>query len=177
MKNTPLIGLCILFLQAACSGQATPTLYSPPTSETSSIVSSQTPPPVIGSGVETPTLQPSPTPACSPGLTYLEDVTIPDGTLVAQGEILDKRWLVENTGSCNWDDRFSLRLIAGSGMTENPEYALYPARSGTRADLRILFTAPQELGVHRSAWQAFDPQGEIFGDPIFIEVVVENPEE
>jgi hypothetical protein len=60
-------------------------------------------------------------------------------------------------------------------MATQTEYALFPARSGTQVEIRILFTAPQEPGVHRSAWQAYDPQGEIFGDPIFIEVVVQNP--
>jgi hypothetical protein len=60
-------------------------------------------------------------------------------------------------------------------MATQTEYALFPARSGTQVEIRILFTALQEPGVHRSAWQAYDPQGEIFGDPIFIEVVVQNP--
>lgn len=174
MKNTPLIGFCLVILLAACAGQTTPTLYSPPTIESPSNIPSQTPHD-FEADLGTPSPQPSPSPACTAGLIYLEDITIPDGTLVAQGEVLDKRWLVENSGSCNWDDRFSLRLIAGPSMTDKPEYALFPARSGTQAEIRIVFTAPQEPGVHRSAWQAFDPQGEIFGDPIFIEVVVQNP--
>ncbi len=172
-ESKHLAGLCLVFLLVACSGQATPTLYSPPTRESSINVSTQTPPSELET--ETPIIQPSPSPDCSAGLIYLEDITIPDGTLVEPGEILDKRWLVENSGSCNWDDRFSLRFIAGSNMTDQPEYALFPARSGTQAEIRILFTAPQELGIHRSAWQAYDPQGEIFGDTIFIEVVVQNP--
>jgi hypothetical protein len=175
VKNTPLIGFFLVILLSACAGQTTPTLYSPPTKESPLNVPSQTPASEFEAEPGTPSPQPSPSLACSAGLTYLEDTTIPDGTLVAQGEILDKRWLVENSGSCNWDDRFSLRLIAGPSMTNQPEYALFPARSGTQAEIHILFTAPQEPGVHRSAWQAFDPQGEIFGDPIFIEVVVQNP--
>lgn len=173
LKNTHLIGFCLVFLLAACAGQSTPTLYSPPTEESPINVPTQSLP--LDMEAEPGTPSPQPSPACSPGLTYLEDVTIPDGSQVVQGEILDKRWLVENSGSCNWDDRFSLRLIAGPSMTDQAEYALFPARSGTQAEIRILFTAPQEPGVHRSAWQAFDPQGEIFGEPIFIEVVVQNP--
>ena len=39
----------------------------------------------------------------------------------------------------------------------------------------ILFIAPEEPGTYRSAWQARDPQGNLFGDPIFIEIVVPNP--
>jgi hypothetical protein len=157
---------------AACSGQAAPTLYNPPTRESPITITSQTSPPEEPG---TPSPQASPSPACTPGLAFLEDITIPDGTPVNQGETLDKRWLVENIGSCNWDELFGLKLIAGPSMAAQSEYALFPARSGTQAEIRILFTAPQEPGVHRSAWQAFDHQGELFGDPIFIEVVVQNP--
>jgi hypothetical protein len=54
-----------------------------------------------------------------------------------------------------------------------PEQALYPARSGTQVELRIVFTAPNEPGIYRSAWQAHDPEGQPFGDQFFIEIVVE----
>lgn len=91
------------------------------------------------------------------------------------GETLDKRWLVENSGTCNWDHRFSLRLIAGLNMGVETEMSLFPARSGTQSEVRIQFTAPPDPGAYRSAWQAQDPQGNFFGDPIFIEVVVPNP--
>jgi hypothetical protein len=67
-------------------------------------------------------------------------------------------------------------LIAGSEMGAQPEQALDPARSGARATIRIVFKAPREPGAYRSAWQAFNPQGEPFGDPFFIEVDVEAPQ-
>jgi hypothetical protein len=176
VKRAHLFITLFFFTLAACSSQATPTLYIPPTRESTQDISSQlaiTTDPVSGTG--TPSPQPSPSPACIPGLAFLEDITIPDGTSVNMGEILDKRWLVENNGSCNWDHRFTLRLIAGPDMAAQPEYALFPARSGTQAEIRILFTAPQEPGAHRSAWQAHDPGGNLFGDPVYIEVVVGNP--
>jgi hypothetical protein len=36
----------------------------------------------------------------------------------------------------------------------------------------MLLTAPAEQGAYRSAWQAFDPQGQPFGDPIFVDILV-----
>jgi hypothetical protein len=117
----------------------------------------------------------TPTPVCTPNLTFLSDLTIPDGTQVAPGATLDKRWQVENSGSCNWDANYRVKLIAGEQMGAPAEQALYPARSGTQATLRILFTAPTQPGTYRSAWQAFDPNGQPFGDVFFIEVVVVQP--
>jgi hypothetical protein len=110
-------------------------------------------------------------------LRYLEDLTIPDGTIVAAGSELDKRWRVLNSGSCNWNESYSLQLIAGADLGAQQIQKLYPARAGAEVTLRIRFTAPVEPGVVRSVWQAFSPQGEAFGDPIFIEVFVETPEQ
>jgi hypothetical protein len=92
---------------------------------------------------------------------------------VAARAELDKRWLVENSGTCNWDAGYRLKLVAGQSLGVPSEQALYPARSSAQASIRLVFTAPAAPGTYRSAWQAFNPQGIAFGDPIFIEVVVE----
>lgn len=113
-----------------------------------------------------------PTPSCTYNLRYLEDLTIPDSSIVTPGERLDKRWSVENNGSCNWDEGYRLKLTAGPDLGASKEQALYPARSGTQATIRIVFTAPSEPGTYRSAWQAYSPTGQAFGDPIFIEIQV-----
>jgi len=60
-------------------------------------------------------------------------------------------------------------------MGADSEQALFPARSGNQAEVQIQFTAPQEPGLYRSAWQAADPEGKFFGDPVFIEINVLNP--
>jgi hypothetical protein len=170
-----LVGLSL----AACGGQSEPDqsniqgeVFIPPTPAVTST------PPLVTPSITPPaaeTFRPSPTPACSDSLTYLEDLSIPDGALVNPGESMDKRWLVENSGSCNWDASYALQLVAGPELDVPEKQALYPARSGSTATIRIIFTAPSEPSTYRSAWQAYNPQGEAFGDPIFIEVTVVNP--
>jgi hypothetical protein len=103
----------------------------------------------------------------------VEDVSIPDGTIVSPNASVDKRWLVQNNGSCNWDSRYRLKFVGGLAMGATTEQALYPARAGVQATIRISFTAPSEPGTYTTAWQAVDPNGEPFGDPIFMEIVVE----
>jgi hypothetical protein len=170
--------LIAALILSACGARRAPTPYLPPTIAPTY--------PLIVSGnraqanlateavVDLERSEVNPTPACVPNLTYLEDLTVPDGSPVAPGAILDKRWRVENSGTCNWDENYRLKLIAGPEMGAKPEQALYPARSGTQAMLRIIFTGPEEPGPYRSAWQAYDPGGEPFGDPFFIEVVVQE---
>ncbi len=130
----------------------------------------------------TPTIPPTRTPVedespadCTNVLSFLKDLTIPDGTGVQPGQKLDKQWKIINNGTCNWGEAYTLRLIAGPEMGVNPEQPLFPARVGSPVTIQIEFTAPTEPGSYRSAWQAYTPGGEPFGDPIFIEIVVEAP--
>lgn len=111
---------------------------------------------------------------CIDVLTFISDLTIPDGTVVLPDSTMDKRWEVENSGNCNWDETYRLRLIAGPDLSAQPEQALYPARSGSRAVIRILFKAPLEPGAYRSAWQAANADGDLFGDPFFIDFIVSD---
>ena len=168
--------LLSLLILTACEGQgrrATPTadIYRPPAPAAST---SQPEAPAADAESDDPVGDEHlmPTPPCSNNLLFLADLSIPDGTLVTPGERLDKRWQVRNGGSCNWVADYQVRLIAGPGMGVPVRQALYPALSGTDAVIRMIFTAPDEPGAYRSAWQAYDPNGEIFGDPFFIDVVI-----
>jgi Ig-like domain from next to BRCA1 gene len=165
-----------LFGLAACSGfpfsGRTPVSFLPPTlpPDVTPQFLAQPTPAVTEQIVEQ---RPTPTPDCTDILSFLEDQSIPDGTVVRPGEVLDKRWLVANSGTCNWDQRYRVKLLSGPVMGAELEQALYPARSGTQFTIRMQLAAPQEAGVYRSAWQAAGPQGQLFGDPFFIEVIVE----
>lgn len=169
-----MLGLCLLL--SSCVGlspnQPDIPVFKPPTAVASMLPLRAT---TIPAARNTPTPSQStasPTPACTSNLTFLEDLTIPDGTAVQPEETLNKIWLVENSGSCNWDSGYRLKLVAGPAMDVPAEQALYPARSGTQASIHIVFTAPLEEGAYRSAWQAYDPQGKAFGESIFIDIIV-----
>lgn len=116
----------------------------------------------------------TPTPVCVDGLFFLQDITIPDGTIVEPKQKIDKRWEIRNSGNCNWDDSYSIKLIAGSGMGVPIQQALPPARSGTEVIIRMILTAPDTPGNYRSVWQAYDQSGDPFGDSIYIDLVVEE---
>jgi hypothetical protein len=111
---------------------------------------------------------------CTDNLKFISDVTIPDGTTVEPGSTLDKQWEVENNGTCNWDEFYTVRLINDQALSAKTEQALMPARGGSRVTIQITFHAPHEVGSYHTAWQAYNPQGEPFGDPFYMDVVVEE---
>src|SRR5512143_27998 len=49
-------------------------------------------------------------------MTYVSDVTIPDGTMTIPGEQFVKTWAVENTGSCPWTTDYQLAFVNGDSM-------------------------------------------------------------
>jgi hypothetical protein len=161
--------MLLALLLSACGEQAAPEVdyFIPPT------LAPQASPVTIATATEIAPKTPTPTIECTNNLLFIDDKTIPDGTAFEAGAEMDKVWLVENNGTCNWDTGYTIQLVSGDPMGAEEEQALFPARSGSEADIRIVFTAPDESGDYRSQWQAFDPDGNAFGDPIFIIITVE----
>ena len=167
--------LSTFFLLPACAPTPTPTAFIPPRASTPTQALIQGATPVIPTSTPQtePTASPTATPPCTDGLAFVNDITIPDGTVVSPGASIDKQWLVQNNGSCNWDARYLLKFVGGLEMGAATEQALFPARAGSQAAIRISLTAPTEPGTYTTAWQAFNPEGVAFGDPVFMEIVVE----
>ncbi len=171
----------ILFLLlAACTPQATPTLFIPPTSDATAtqpaqIAAATGTPAATAAPTSTPTSLPATVTACINSLSFLQDITVPDGTSVTPGEAVNKQWLVTNNGTCDWNAGYRLKLITGDAMGAPTEEALYPARAGTQATLSIVFHAPSEAGNYSTAWQAVAPDGTTFGEPVFMQINVTTP--
>ena len=170
-----LLAILLAFLLfQACTPAPSTTPFIPPKAATPTQLLVQGATPVIPTSTPQldPTSSPTATPPCTNNLAFVEDVTIPDGTTVSPGSSVDKRWLVQNNGSCNWDERYRLKFVGGLSMGAAIEQALYPARSGAQATIRITFTAPNEPGEYVTSWQAIDPDGQPFGDAIFMTIQV-----
>jgi hypothetical protein len=163
---------CLALFLSACApvlGTATPTtFYIRPSTPQPSPSEPASP----GATPLASALTPTPAGPCTDNLTFIEDLTVPDGTQVQPGQAIDKQWQVENSGTCNWDADYRLKLVNGDPLGVPSEQALYPARAGVQVTLRILFTAPEQLGRHTSTWRAFDPQGRPFGDTFYVDVLV-----
>lgn len=168
VQNTPLV-----LISSPTPANQSNDIYRPPTSAPDTPLAPPVPSdtPTISPPTDTP--RPTATRVCNDDLTFIEDLTFPDGTIVLPGLPVDKRWRVENSGNCNWDQKYRLRLIEGPSLGAVSEQALYPARSGTTVEIRIVFIAPTEPGRYRSAWQAYNPLGEAFGQIFYLEIIVE----
>lgn len=165
-----LVSFVLLILLSGCGGQdaVSPTTdyFVPPT------LNPQLP---TATTAETATVTPEPTEAgpCENDLEFLDDLTIPDNTVVAPGELMTKTWLVRNSGTCNWESDYTLRNTDGLPMGVATIQALYPARSGSEVELTLIFTAPTDQGQAITKWQAHDPEGNPFGQEFYMQIIVD----
>lgn len=109
---------------------------------------------------------------CVDEARFLEDLSVPDGTVVEPGESVDKRWSVRNTGTCDWGPGYRLVPLGENPLAGVGEVALYPAKAGAEAIWRVTFEAPAEAGEYLGQWQAASPSGGRFGESVFSLLVV-----
>ena len=110
---------------------------------------------------------------CTNQARFLDDLSLPDGSVVEQGADLVKRWLVANEGTCDWGPGYRLVHIGGEGLSGPEAVALFPARAGSTATWEVTLRAPGQPGEYRSQWRAEAPDGSLFGDVVYVILVVE----
>jgi len=105
---------------------------------------------------------------------YIEDVTIPDGTVLAPGEIFVKTWMIKNTGFCMWKDSYMLMFFEGDSMSGLDAEIGKATASGMQAKVSIELTAPNSEGTYTGYWILANKYGYPFGMPFFVQIVVKN---
>ena len=170
----PALALC---LTACAATTPTPSLTAAnptqrPTPTAPPVAATRTPEPGFTLIPSTPIL-PTDTPIpCANDSAFIADLTVPDNTEVVPGAPIDKRWGVQNTGTCDWNSKYRVAFFEGNQMSAAGEHALYPARAGSNAVVQINMIAPDVPGDYTGRWQLRDPEGRPFGAVLFIKIVV-----
>lgn len=149
--------------------QAQPTAVQPtavqPTTVPPTAVPPTAVPPTAVPATPVPTKVPATaTPVPCYQLSFVSDVTIPDGTKIPSGNTFTKTWRIKNSGSCSWDERFDIAFVKGTQMAAASIYDFRKVvKPGETVDISIEMTAPANNGVYTSEWQMVNPNGERFG--------------
>lgn len=135
-----------------------------------------TPTPII---LATPILAPSPTlpppTICTSDAAFVQDVTIPDYTVVQPGERFDKIWRFQNTGTCAWGAGYRLAFITGEKMGA-PDFQAVPSTPpGGLADISVPMYSPTSPGTFESRWRMVEPNGVPFGQTVLVIIQVPAP--
>lgn len=108
---------------------------------------------------------------------FIQDVTIPNNTMVATNQVFTKVWEIQNIGHVDWVGRQLVCMDRKADITMIPEYidapelerGLIPTKrvidipitpSGGSVQLSVEFTAPAYCCSVVSYWKMVDEQGE-----------------
>ena len=106
------------------------------------------------------------------GLGFVSDVTIPDNTQMSAGKAFTKTWKVKNTGSCAWDAGFKFQNTGGEAMGATAFTLPAAVAAGQTYDISVPMTAPNKTGTLRGNWRMATAGGQVFGDEVFVVIVV-----
>ena len=97
-------------------------------------------------------------------MTFISDLTIPDGMIVAPGTQFTKSWRVRNDGNCVWDQRYSLVLDKGDALSTVTSFPLTKVvKPGDSLDISIDMSAPTTEGIYAGYWHILTPYGGYMG--------------
>jgi polar amino acid transport system substrate-binding protein len=138
-------------------------------------------------GLEADQLPPTPTPGapvitpvppvgCLLGMTYINDLTIPDFTNMNPGESFQKGWTIQNTGTCTWDTGYSLVYVGSEPvdgvLSAGPTIISGTVQPAVNYDIYVDLVAPEQAGKYKGYYTMRAPNGTLFGDRIWAAVKV-----
>jgi hypothetical protein len=111
------------------------------------------------------------TPICNDSL-FVQDVSIPDGTVLKPGENFKKTWRLKNTGICAWTTEYALGFAYGDQMKGSATKLAHAVSPGGTVDITLNLRAPLNRCWYGSWWRLKTDRGDYFGDFVFVSIQV-----
>jgi hypothetical protein len=143
---------------------------------TQTYIPSETPVPTI---TETP--KPSPIPPTSVMDTYCDnsafvaDVTIPDHTILAPGQVFEKTWTFKNIGTCTWKPGYTITFESGDMMRGNARSINQTVAPQEEVNVTVKLFAPNTPGDYTGVWRLANGKSEKFGEFVSVIISVAGP--
>jgi hypothetical protein len=109
---------------------------------------------------------------------YEGDVTIPDGTIMKPGVDFIKTWAIRNTGSCTWDEGYTLVFVGGDRAMDPIDIEFKKTSDfvdpGEGVNISVPLTAPLKEGKYIGTWKMRTDSGVYFGTPLTVDFEVQK---
>jgi hypothetical protein len=143
---------------------------------TQTFIPSETLAPTI---TETPS--PSPIPPTTVMDTYCDnsafvaDVTIPDHTILAPGQVFEKTWTLRNTGICTWKPGYIITFVKGDMLRGTARSINQSVAPQEEVNVTVKLFAPNTPGDYAGVWRLANGKGEAFGGFVSVVISVAGP--
>jgi hypothetical protein len=105
-------------------------------------------------------------------MTFVADLTVPDGTYVDAGESFTKTWRIMNTGTATWDESYTFAFVQGDPMDGETQSIQGSVAPGETYDMSVPMVAPTTPGSYGGVWQMVNGEGVPFGTRLWVQIVV-----
>jgi hypothetical protein len=114
--------------------------------------------------------------ACN-NFVFEGDIGVQDGDILPPGYDFQKVWKIRNTGTCTWDEGYSLVYQFGSDPDLDPPNFDFKKSSdfvsaGEAVNLGVNLTTPCTPGLYEGHWKMRNDQGFYFGTILSVYVEV-----
>jgi len=114
-------------------------------------------------------------------VTFVKDVSIPDGTKFQAGDNFTKVWRLKNRGTCTWTADYMLVFVSGDQMSGATAIRL-PGKvaPGQTVDISVTLAAPAIRGHYVGNWMLRNPSAVLFGygdnanKSFFVDIITKN---
>ena len=110
---------------------------------------------------------------CTLDAQFIEDVTIPDHSIVERGNAFTKTWRVKNSGTCTWTPAYQIKLAGGNPISWSKPSVIGIVQAGQVAEISVEILSPDIPANYQAWWQLADDMGKPFG--AFYHVLFEAP--
>ena len=111
-------------------------------------------------------------PTCLNGMMYLNDVSLPDRTVLVPNMNATKTWRIKNTGTCTWDSTYTFNYVKGSVLGPTSVKINKLVGPGESYEISVDLVTPAANGEYTSWWQMRSPNGTNFGQTIWYDIQV-----
>ena len=105
-------------------------------------------------------------------------MTIPDDTKLSAGEAFIKTWKVRNSGTCIWNEAYSLAFTSGDQMGSPLSVPLDETAPEETLQISVSLIAPTTSGIFSGIYEFRNANGEIISigtvDNIWLRIIVED---
>lgn len=102
--------------------------------------------------------------------SFVKDVNVPDGTVLAAGQVFRKTWRIRNTGTEPWPQGTVVKHVRGIAPVNSPS-SITCAPDAT-VDISVDIHAPSKPGRYTSSFRLVNHCGANFGDQFWVDVLV-----
>jgi len=105
---------------------------------------------------------------------FVQDITIPDSSIVSPSQSLIKTWRVRNSGTITWGSGYQLVFVGGNQMGAPGAVNIPATNPGQEVNLSVNLVAPAANGAYAGYWRLRNPQGTFFGPTLSVKINVQT---